>query len=86
MALIESKQFLSKNVSVDPNKWLWRNLHVNDYENLPWSKTSLRPFLHRTVGVPGNLNTPNFSKINERKNKDNVVISSNASATLKMLV
>ncbi len=31
MALIESKQFLSENVSTDPNKWLWRNLHVNDY-------------------------------------------------------
>ena len=54
MALIEAKQFLSKNVSTDPNKWLWRNLHVNDYENLPWSKTLLRPFLHRTVGVSGN--------------------------------
>ncbi len=59
---------------------------MNDYVNMPWSKTPLKFLFHRSVPVPGNDNTPNVSKISPRKNKDNTVISSAASANLKMLV
>ena len=42
--------------------------------------------MDRSVGVPGNGNTPNVSKISERKNKEKSVISSSASANFKMLL
>ena len=86
MALVESKEFLSVNVSSNPAKWLWGNLHVNDYANVPWSKTPLKFFFHRSVPVPGNQQTPNVSKISERKNRDSAVMSGYASANFKMLV
>ena len=53
---------------------------------MPWSKTPLKSFFHRTVPVPGSNNTPNVSKISERKNRDNAIIASHASANMKMLV
>lgn len=86
MALIEAKDFLSVNVSPNPQNWIWRNLHVNDYKNMPWSRTALKFLFHRSVPVPGNQNTPNLSKTSEKNNKDSVVISSNASGGLKMLI
>jgi len=86
MALIEAKHFLEVNVSKDSAMWKWGDLHVNDYQNMPWSKTPLKFFFHRSVPVPGNQQTPNVSKISERKNRDSAVISSHASANLKMLV
>ena len=86
MALIEAKEFLSENVSSNPQNWIWRNLHVNDYPNMPWSKTHVKFFFHRSVPVPGNPHTPNVSKINYSKNLENTVISSGASANFKMLI
>ena len=86
MALLQAKDFLSTNVSANPQNWIWRNLHVNEYKNLPWSSTSLKFLFHKTVPVPGNHNTPNVSKISVRNNKDSVVISSTAAAGLKMLI
>lgn len=66
MALYETKKFLTKHVSADMAKWKWRDLHVNDYVYMPWSATPLKPFFHRSVGVPGNDNTVNVSKIKLR--------------------
>ena len=86
MAFVETNQFLSKHVSSDPQKWLWGNLHVNDYVNLPWSKTPLKFLFHHSSPVPGNQQTPNVSKISERKNRDSAIVSGNASANFKMLV
>lgn len=87
MALVETKEFLSTEVSPDSSKWRWGYLHVNDYANVPWSKTPLKFFFHRSVaGVPGNQQTPNVSKMSERKNRDVAVVSGNASANYKMLV
>ena len=54
---------MSTHVSANPQKWVWGNLHVNDYVNVPWSKTPLKFLFHRTVGVAGNSQTPNVSKI-----------------------
>ena len=59
---------------------------MNDYLNLPWSKTPLAPLFHKSVAVPGNTNTINLSKLSFRSNKDRHVISSNASANYKMLI
>ena len=86
MALVESHQFLATNVSPDSSKWLWGDHHVNDYVNMPFSKTMLKPIFHRSVAVPGNDNTPNVSKLNLRKSRDDVVIKSAASANFKMLI
>ena len=86
MALIETKDFLSANVSTSPSKWLWGDLHVNDYVNMPWSRTPLKPFFHKAVATAGNDNTPNVSKLSLRKNRDEVVMKSTSSANFKMLV
>ena len=86
MALVQTDDWLSKNVSRDSSKWLWRDLHVNEYPNLPWSKTMLKYLFHRSVGVPGNDNTPNVSKTSARKNANRTVIESTASAGLKILI
>ena len=86
MALVETKQFLSLNVSVDSSRWQWKDLHVKDYVNLPWSRTPLRQFFHKVVPSGGNDNTPNVSKLSMRKNMDEVVLKSTASANFKMLV
>lgn len=87
MALIETKDFLSKNVSEKTEEWAWGKVHVNDYANMPFSRIApLKPIFHRTVPVPGNANTPNVSKISERKNRDSAIISSSASANYKMLI
>lgn len=86
IALVESHQFLTANVSADSSKWLWGDHHINDYVNLPFSKTVMKPIFHRSVAVPGNDNTPNVSKVNLRKSRDDVVIKSAASANFKMLI
>ena len=57
-----------------------------DYPNLPFSKTLLKPLVHRSVPVPGNQNTPFFAKISERKNRDEGVITSTASGGYKMVI
>ena len=59
---------------------------MQEYTNLPWSRTPLRPFFHRSTPVVGNNNTPGFSKISEVKNRDATVISSTASGNFKMAI
>lgn len=86
MAFVETDRFLTERVGSDTSKWRWGSLHVNDYSNLPWSKTPLKPLFHREVPVPGNDQTPNVSKISIRKNANETVMRSNASANFKMLV
>lgn len=65
---------------------MWRDLHTNEYMSLPWSKTPLKFLFHRSVGTDGNDNTVKVSKISYRKNVDNTVMLSNASANYKMLI
>lgn len=87
MALLETRDFLSKHVSEKPDDWVYGKLHINEYPNMPWSRiAALKPLFHRSAPVPGNNNTPNVSKINERKNLDNAVLSSSASGNFKMVV
>jgi len=86
MALVQTDEWLSSKVSHNTSKWQWSNLHMNEYPNLPWTKTPLKYIFDRNVGTPGNDNTPNVSKISARKNVNNTVMSSNASANFKMLI
>ena len=94
-ALIKAKQFLSQKISSDSSKWLWKNLNVKDYRSgadyqslLPWwGQALLKPLLETSVGVPGNQNTPNYVRMNERLNKEEkVVMSSTSSSNFKMVV
>ena len=47
MALLETKEFLTSNVSMFEHKWEWGMMHVNDYVNLPWSRTPLKFIFHK---------------------------------------
>lgn len=62
VALSETKVFLETQISKNKDDWLWRNVHMNEYPNMPWSKTPLRLLFHREVPIGGNSNTPNVSK------------------------
>ena len=57
---------------------------MQEYTNVPWSKTPLRPIYHRSRPASGNNNTPGFSKISETKNLDSTIISSTANGNLKI--
>ena len=59
---------------------------MNEYVNMPWSRTPLKPLFHRTVGAAGNDNTPNVSKVSLRNNRDEVVMKGTTSGNFKMLV
>ena len=94
-ALIKAKQFLSQKISSDSSKWLWKNLNVKDYRAgsdyqslLPWwGQAILKPLLTTSVGVPGNQNTPNYVRMNERLNSEEKVnMSSTVSSNFKMVV
>lgn len=50
----QAKNFLFANVSYDPKKWQWKNIHVNEYANQPWSLTKLKPIWHRETAIGGN--------------------------------
>ena len=86
VALAETHVWLSSRVSSDPAKWLWGDLHTNEYENVPWSMTPLKFLFHKSIAAGGNDNTINVSKLSARKNRDSTVIHSFASANFKMLV
>ena len=86
MTLLDAKSFLEQNISGKTDDWAWGRNHIMDYPNLPFSKTLLKPLVHRSVPVPGNQNTPFFAKISERKNRDEGVITSTASGGYKMVI
>ena len=53
---------------------------------MPWSRTPLKAIFDRETPTGGSINTPNVSKFNVRKDKDNVVTKGYSSANFKMLV
>ena len=85
-ALLETKHFLRTHVSEHQKDWKWGKIHSNEYPNLPWSKTALKPLFHKSTPVGGNENTPKFTKTSIRKDWDKARIGSYASGGLKMLV
>lgn len=85
-AMASASMLLTKNVSSKPEDWMWRNLHVRQYSNLPWSKTPLRFFFHREVPSGGNNNSLNVAGCKFSKNRQNTVFSSIHVAAYKMVV
>lgn len=82
----DSVQFLKQHVGSDSSGWKWGNLHVNDYLNLPFSKTALRSIYHRQSATGGNSNTPNVSKISFTHNSDNAVMEGTHAGNFKMVI
>lgn len=54
-------------MSKNSNDWKWKNLHVNDYPNMPWSLTPLAFLFHRETPIGGNANTIKVSKYSFKK-------------------
>ena len=62
-SMSETYDFLVNELSPNPSDWEWKNIHVNEYSNAPWSYFSLtKPFFHREVPIGGNGNTVKVSK------------------------
>jgi hypothetical protein len=53
-AFVDTKKFLHKTLGSNSEKWVWRNVHVNEYPSTPWSKTPLKPLFHRELPTAGN--------------------------------
>lgn len=61
-SMAETYQYLTNEISSDISDWEWKNVHVNEYPNLPWSMTPLKFIYHRETSVGGNGNTVKVSK------------------------
>jgi hypothetical protein len=68
------------------SEWKWRNVHVNEYSNQPWSFTPLKWIFHREVSVGGNGNTPCVSKYSLFRVEDDKIFKSTHTANFKMVV
>ena len=56
--MIETKKFLSEEISTDSNEWKWGNLVVMKFKHKIWSNVELLdPFFASWIVVPGNANT-----------------------------
>ena len=70
-------------MSKRPQDWIWRNVHSNEYPNLPWSKTPLRYLFHREVPTFGSTNTPHVSKVSYRAAAESMLFKSSHVAGYK---
>eukprot|EP00347_Sterkiella_histriomuscorum_P007762 403347656 len=66
-SLAQTHDFLTTEVSPVAANWQWKNVHVNEYPNMPWSLTPLKFLFHRETAVGGNGNTVKVSKYTMRK-------------------
>ncbi|CDW90800.1 penicillin amidase family protein [Stylonychia lemnae] len=66
-ALAEAIDFLTVEVSQNPKDWKWKNVHVNEYPNQPWSLTPFKFLFHRETPIGGNSNTIRVSKYSIKK-------------------
>lgn len=66
--------------------WRWDHHHFNEYPNMPWSKTPLKPLFHRDVPTPGATNSPNVSKLSYSRAMKDMKFRSNHVAGLKIIV
>lgn len=61
-AMAQTNQFLINEVSPNSIDWKWKNVHVNEYANMPWSLTPFKTLFHRETSIGGNQNTVKVSK------------------------
>lgn len=66
-ALSDSFVFLSQSVSPEAKDWEWKNVHVNEYANMPWSLSPFKFLFHKEVPIGGNGNTVKVSKYSDSK-------------------
>lgn len=66
-SMAETYQYLKTEVSSEISDWEWKNVHVNEYPNMPWSLTPLKFLFHREVAIGGNGNTVKVSKYSLNK-------------------
>ena len=85
-AMADTYEFLITEVSKDMNDWKWGNIHVNEYANLPWSLTPLKPLFHREISTGGNGNTVKVSKYSLKKFKAQKSFKSSHTPNYKQIV
>jgi len=68
-SMSEAYDFLWNEVSHNIVDWQWKNVHVNEYPNIPLSFTPFKPFFHKEVPIGGNANTVKVSKYSFKRLK-----------------
>lgn len=71
VAMAESYNYLITLVSPSVKDWEWKNVHVNEYANVPWSLSPFKILFHKEVPIGGNGNTIKVSKYSLSKVKKN---------------
>jgi acyl-homoserine lactone acylase PvdQ len=61
-SLKETNKWLVKTYGSNYENWKWGDVHLNDYENVPWSLTPLKYIFHRSVPFAGNSFTINVGR------------------------
>jgi hypothetical protein len=85
-AFAQTYDHLVANVSANQADWKWSNVHSNEYNNLPWSKTLFKFLFHREVPTFGNSNTPHVSKVSYRQAMDKMLFKSTHVAGYKQII
>lgn len=85
-AFLQTKEFLEKEISRNSANWMWRNVHHNEYLNIPWSRTPLKFIFHREIPTFGNMNTPHVSKYGFKRASETRRFKSTHVAAYKHLV
>lgn len=82
----EAKVYLETEINPNSEEWQYRNVHVNQYANQPWSMTPLKKLFHREVPIGGNTNTPSVSKSGMSKVSQNKIFKGTHVAGYKQVV
>lgn len=86
MAMAQTYNYLRTEVSPDPKDWKWKNLHVNEYANVPWSLSPFKFLFHKEVPIGGNGNTIKVSKYSLAKVKANKAFKSFHTPNYKQVI
>ena len=85
-AFLLTHRHLETYISSNREDWIFKNVHLNNYPNQPWSKTPLKPIWHREVPVGGNTNTPSVSAIRLSLVGDDKIFKSGHTANYKQVI
>jgi acyl-homoserine lactone acylase PvdQ len=85
-AMAEANAFLTKEISPEIKDWEWKNVHVNEYGNMPWSLTGLKFLFHKETPIGGNGNTIKVSKYSDSKVKANKAFKATHTPNYKQVI
>ena len=68
------------------SNWEWQNIHTNEYPNVPFSMTALKPLFHRSIPIGGNGNTVAVSKYSVRKFLEDETFKSTHTSTYRQII